>query len=184
MDIEKYSAGPCPIGRGLVMVGDSWSMLILRDAGLGLTRFDQFRSSLGIAPNILTRRLTALTKAGLLEKKNYHKRPPRDEYLITEAGRDFLPILQVIGAWGRRHNGSGDLTYAVDAETGEAIDPVVIDRLTGTPIGTRPLRLVRPVASAFPADAPRPGVPEHPGSLRLSPARSAKRLSRQQGDSP
>ena len=185
MDTEKYSAGPCPIGRALVMVGDAWSMLILRDAGFGLTRFDQFRSSLGIAPNILARRLTALTKAGLLEKKNYRKRPPRDEYLITEAGRDFLPILQAIGAWGRRHNGGGDLSHVVDTETGEAIDPVVIDRQTGAPIGTRPLRLVRPAASASADDAqPRPAVPERPGSPKSSAPQSPKRPSPQQGDSP
>jgi DNA-binding HxlR family transcriptional regulator len=187
MDIEKYSAGPCPVGRGLVMVGDAWSMLILRDAGFGLTRFDQFRRSLGIAPNILTRRLTALTKAGLLEKRNYRERPPRDAYLITEAGRDFLPILQVIGAWGRRHNGGGDLSHVVDTETGEAIDPVVIDRQTGAPIGTRPLRLVRPVAFVAPADADtqrQPAVPERPGSLRSSAPQSPKRPSRQQEDSP
>jgi DNA-binding HxlR family transcriptional regulator len=185
MDIEKYSAGPCPVGRGLAMVGDAWSMLILRDAGFGLTRFDQFRRSLGIAPNILARRLTALTKAGLLEKRNYQERPPRDEYLITEAGRDFLPILQVIGAWGRRHNGVGDLSYAVDAETGEAIDPVVIDRLTGAPIGTRPLRLVRPAASASSTDAQlRPAVPQRPGLPRSSAPGSPKHPSPQQGESP
>jgi DNA-binding HxlR family transcriptional regulator len=183
MDIEKYSAGPCPVGRGLVMVGDAWSMLILRDAGFGLTRFDQFRSSLGIAPNILARRLTALTKAGLLEKRNYRERPPRDEYLITEAGRDFLPILHVIGAWGRRHNGGGDLSHVVDIETGEAIDPVVIDRQTTAPIGTRPLRLVRPVALVAPADADtqrQPAVLERPRSLRSS----LRRPSPQRGDSP
>ena len=75
MDIEKFSAGICPIGRGLARVGDAWSMLILRDAGLGLTRFDQFRASLGIAPNILARRLKALTEAGLLTK-NKLQRPP------------------------------------------------------------------------------------------------------------
>lgn len=73
-------------------------MLILRDAGLGLTRFDQFRGSLGIAPNILARRVKALTRAGLLDRRSCSKRPPRYEYLITEAGRDFLPVLQVIGA--------------------------------------------------------------------------------------
>ena len=74
------------------------TMLILRDAAFGLTRFDQFRASLGIAPNILARRLKALTEAGLLEKRRYSKRPPRDEYLITEAGRDFVPVLLAIGA--------------------------------------------------------------------------------------
>lgn len=144
MDIEKYSLGPCPVGRGLAKVGDAWSMLILRDAGFGLTRFDQFRASLGIAPNILARRLKALTLAGLLETRRYSERPPRAEYLITEAGRDFLPVLQVIGAWGRRHNGEGELSYLVDAETGTRVDPVVVDRATGSAIGARPLRLVTP----------------------------------------
>jgi DNA-binding HxlR family transcriptional regulator len=150
MDVEKYSAGPCPIGRALAKVGDAWSMLILRDAGLGLTRFEQFRANLGIAPNILTRRLRALLEAGLLEKTSYSERPPRDAYRITAAGRDFLPVLQVIGAWGRRHNGGGEMSQMVDAETGAPVDPVVIDRLTGAPIGTRPLRLVRPDDTAAP----------------------------------
>jgi DNA-binding HxlR family transcriptional regulator len=119
-------------------------MLILRDAGRGMTRFDQFRTSLGIAPNILARRLKALTEAGLLEKRSYSERPPREEYVVTEAGRDFLPILQAIGAWGRRHNGGGEMTRLVDVETGEPVEPVVIDRKTGAPLGTRALRLMKP----------------------------------------
>jgi DNA-binding HxlR family transcriptional regulator len=147
MDTEKYSTGACPIGRGLAKVGDAWSMLILRDAGLGLTRFDQFRASLGIAPNILARRLKALTDAGLLEKKRYSEHPPREEYVITEPGRDFLPVLQAIGAWGRRHNGEGHLSHMVDVQTGHRVEPVVVDRATGAPIGTRPLQLVAPLAS-------------------------------------
>ena len=77
-------------------------------------------------------------------KQGYSERPPREEYLITAAGRDFMPVLQAIGAWGRRHNGAGALTQAVDAETGTAVDPVVIDHVTGAPIGTRALRLVKP----------------------------------------
>jgi DNA-binding HxlR family transcriptional regulator len=144
MDIEKYSTGACPIGRGLAKIGDAWSMLILRDAGLGLTRFDQFRASLGIAPNILAKRLKALTDAGLLEKRRYSEHPPRDEYRITEPGREFLPVLQAIGAWGRRHNGEGQLSHMIDVQTGAAVEPVVVDRATGAPIGTRPLRLVTP----------------------------------------
>lgn len=150
MDIEKYSLGPCAVGRGLAKVSDGWSMLILRDAGFGLTRFDQFRASLGIAPNILARRLKALAKAGLLEKRRYSERPPRDEYLMTEAGRDFLPVLHAIGAWGRRHNGGGDMSHLIDAETGTVVEPVVIDRLTGAPMGTRPLRLVMPQEDGTP----------------------------------
>jgi DNA-binding HxlR family transcriptional regulator len=144
MDIEKLSAGPCPVARALTRVGDTWSMLILRDAGYGSTRFDQFRTSLGIAPNILTRRLAALTEAGLLEKRRYSERPPRDEYVLTERGRDFLPVLAAIGAWGRQHFGRGGTSHVIDAETGELIDPVVVDRATGRPLGAIRTRLVLP----------------------------------------
>jgi DNA-binding HxlR family transcriptional regulator len=152
MDTKKYPTGACPIGRGLAKIGDAWSMLILRDAGLGLTRFDQFRASLGIAPNILAKRLKALTDAGLLEKRPYNEHPPREEYVITEAGLDFLPVLQAIGAWGRRHNGEGKLSHMVDVQTGAAVEPVVVDRATGAPIGTRPLRLVTPSRGNGPHD--------------------------------
>ncbi len=124
--------------------GDRWSILILRDIDRGLTRYDQIRTSLGIAPNILARRLAALTEAGLIERRRYSARPPRDEYLLTEAGRDFLPILAAIGAWGRKHNGAGALTRQIDSETGEPIRPVVIDANTGAPLGSRPLRFEYP----------------------------------------
>ena len=77
MDTEKLSWGICPVGRGLARAGDAWSMLILRDAGLGQTRFDDFQKGLGIAPNILTKRLAALVEAGLLERRRYNDRPPR-----------------------------------------------------------------------------------------------------------
>jgi DNA-binding HxlR family transcriptional regulator len=121
-------------------------MLILRDASLGMTRFDQFRTSLGIAPNILTRRLKALTQDGLLEKHRYSQRPPRDEYLLTEAGRDFLPVLHVIGEWARRHHNGSDVTRLVDAETGAVVRPMVVDGETGAPIGARALKLAPPEA--------------------------------------
>ncbi|WP_112802780.1 helix-turn-helix domain-containing protein [Neorhizobium sp. S3-V5DH] len=135
---------PCLIARSLALMGDAWSMLILRDAHAGLTRFDEFRKSLGIAPTILTRRLSALTDEGLLKKRRYSERPPRDEYVLTTAGRDFLPVLFAIGAWGRKHRGGGQVTRFFDAETGTEIDPVTIDRSTGAPIGTRPIRIVTP----------------------------------------
>src|ERR1700754_4115010 len=135
MDTEKFSAGPCPVARALLRVGDAWSMMILRDAGYGATRFDQFRTSLGIAPNILTRRLAALTADGLLEKRRYSERPPRDEYVLTAKGRDFLPILAAIGAWGRKYHGEGATSRIVDAETGVPIETAVVDRATGRPLG-------------------------------------------------
>jgi len=122
-------------------VGDAWSILILRDAHAGVTRFDHFRKSLGIAPTMLTKRLSVLTEEGLLQKHRYSEHPPREEYLLTEAGRDFLPVLFMIGAWGRKHRGGGKLTKFFDAEAGTEIKPVVIDESTGAKIGTRAIRI-------------------------------------------
>ena len=137
----------CPVARSLVCVGDSWSILILRDAALGLTRFDQFRKSLGIAPTMLTSRLAALTEEGLLEKQRYLERPPRDEYVLTNAGRDFLPVLIMLGDWGRKHRGGGEMTRYLDAETGKDIVPIAVDLETGAKIGTRPIKMIEPEKS-------------------------------------
>ena len=144
MHDKNLSTAACPIARSLACVGDAWSVLILRDASQGLTRFDQFRKSLAIAPTILTRRLAALTGEGLLEKRRYSERPPRDEYVLTAAGRDFLPVLVMIGAWGRRYRGEGRLTRFIDAETGKDIEPVAVDAVTGARISTRAIRVVTP----------------------------------------
>jgi DNA-binding HxlR family transcriptional regulator len=103
MQHTTFRAMQCPVALSLERVGEWWSIMILRDAFLGLTRFDQFRKSLGIAPNILSRRLQALVQAGLLEKSRYSEHPPRDEYLLTELGRDFRPVLTALLAWGKRH---------------------------------------------------------------------------------
>jgi DNA-binding HxlR family transcriptional regulator len=142
--MKNLSDAFCPIARSLNCVGDAWSMLILRDASQGLTRFDEFRKSLGIAPTILTRRLATLTEEGLLEKRRYSERPPRDEYVLTAAGRDFLPVLILMGAWGRQYRGEGRLTRYIDAETGDEIEPVAVDAATGAKIGTRPIRVATP----------------------------------------
>lgn len=142
--MKKDINTPCPIARSLDRIGDRWSFLILRDALAGLTRFDEFRKSLGIAPTMLTQRLSMLTEEGVLEKHTYSERPPREEYLLTEAGRDFLPILTMIGAWGRKYRSGGKLTKLIDEETGKEIQPIVVDEVTGAEIGTRPIRIVLP----------------------------------------
>src|SRR6478672_11381678 len=131
----SFGAMPCPIARGLERVGEWWSILILRDAFYGLTRFDDFQQSLGIAPNMLARRLDALVEAGLLERRRYSERPPRDEYLLTERGRDFRPVLLAFMAWGNRHLApEGASVRLVDAATGLPADPVLVDRNTGRPL--------------------------------------------------
>ncbi|MFW2160618.1 winged helix-turn-helix transcriptional regulator [Acinetobacter beijerinckii] len=130
----------CPIARSLSVLGDAWSMLILRDAHAGFTRFDQFRKSLGIAPTMLTKRLSVLVDEGLLQKRQYSEHPPREEYVLTQAGKDFLPVLFVIGAWGRKHKpfkNSEKMPIFLDAEQGTEIQPIVIDKVTGAEIGSR-----------------------------------------------
>ena len=77
---KSFQKMHCPIARTLERVGEWWSMLILRDALHGYTRFEEFRESLGIAPNMLTARLAALVEAGLLERQRYSEQPPRYEY--------------------------------------------------------------------------------------------------------
>jgi DNA-binding HxlR family transcriptional regulator len=132
MQHKSFGNMPCPVARSLERVGEWWSILILRDAFRGLTRFDQFQKSLDIAPNILARRLHALVKAGLLERRNYSARPPRDEYVLTARGRDFRPVLWAILAWGNKHFApEGATVVVVDSETGEQAEPVLIDRRSG-----------------------------------------------------
>ncbi len=122
----------CPIARSLDRVGEWWSILILRDALKGFTRFDEFQTSLGIAPNMLSRRLSDLVDAGLLVRRRYSDRPPRDEYVLTEAGRDFQPVVAALLAWGNRHFApEGASVVLVDDTTGRQVDPVVVDRKTG-----------------------------------------------------
>src|ERR1700754_3737684 len=119
MQRKSFGDMPCPIARSLERVGEWWSILILRDAFHGLTRFDEFQENLGIAPNMLTRRLKALVETGLLERRRYSERPPRDEYLLTQAGRDFRPVLWALLAWGNRHFApEGASVVIVDGETG------------------------------------------------------------------
>lgn len=126
---------PCPIARALERVGEWWSILILRDAFAGMTRFEEFQDSLGIAPNMLSRRLAALVEAGLLEKHPYSDRPPRHEYRLTERGRDFRPVLLAMLAWGNRHFApEGASVQIVDARTGAPADPVLVDRASLRPI--------------------------------------------------
>lgn len=135
MQRKSFGNMQCPIARSLERVGEWWSILILRDAFHGLTRFDQFQKSLDIAPNMLSRRLNALVGSGLLERRRYSERPPRDEYVLTERGRDFRPVLWALLAWGNKHFApEGASVLVVDRETGAVADPVVVDRNTGVPL--------------------------------------------------
>src|ERR1700728_362689 len=135
MQHKSFSGMSCPIARSLERVGEWWSMLIMRDALHGFTRFDQFQKSLGIAPNMLARRLDSLVEAGLLERRLYSERPPRDEYVPTERGRDFRPVLIALLAWGNKHFApEGNSVVLVDKGTGKFAEPIFVDRITGRAI--------------------------------------------------
>ncbi len=144
MQRTSFSGMTCPIARSLEHVGEWWSILILREAFNGRTRFDEFRDALGVAPNILTRRLKALVAAGLLERRRYCERPPRDEYVLTDRGRDFRPVMLSLLTWGNRHfTPEGPTVQIVHAATGLPADPVLVDRATGQPIDGPDFKLLR-----------------------------------------
>src|SRR5215471_17918340 len=149
MQRKSFGKMACPIARSLERVGEWWSILIIRDALHGFTRFDQFQKSLNIAPNMLTRRLGTLVDAGLLERSRYSERPPRYEYVLTEKGRDFRPVLIAMTAWGNRHFApEGASVVLVDKKTQRAADPVLVDRRSGRPLNERDFAFaVGPAAS-------------------------------------
>jgi len=95
----------CPIARSLDVIGDRWTLLIVRDALAGSTRFTQFRESLGIPRDVLASRLDALVHGGVLDRRGVQREGERarDEYFLTEAGRELMVVLGALGDWGARH---------------------------------------------------------------------------------
>jgi DNA-binding HxlR family transcriptional regulator len=103
-------APPCPIARAADLLGDRWTLLILRNATIGTTRFDQFKADLGIADNILSARLARLVAAGVLAKVPYRDNGRvRHEYRLTGSGADVLPLLHAMARWGQEHTEPGEL---------------------------------------------------------------------------
>jgi DNA-binding HxlR family transcriptional regulator len=100
---RDYEGQNCSIARSLEIVGERWTLLIIRDAFLGLRRFEEFHASLGIARNVLTDRLNRLVREGILEKVRYSERPERFEYRLTRKGRDLQVALAGLRQWGDRY---------------------------------------------------------------------------------
>lgn len=100
---NTYEDQHCSIARALEQVGERWTLLIIRDAQLGVTRFDAFLASLGLARNVLTDRLRGLVRHGIFERVPYQQRPLRHEYRLTAKGRELGPVLIAMMHWGDRH---------------------------------------------------------------------------------
>ena len=129
----------CPIARGLDVLGEKWTLMVVRDALLGSTRFSQFQASLGIPREVLTARLASLVEGGVLERSTY--KPDggraREEYRLTEAGRDLSVVLLALGSWADRHRPSGrrsDLRFT-DADHGEPVEAAVVTVGSGHIVG-------------------------------------------------
>jgi DNA-binding HxlR family transcriptional regulator len=107
MTRTDFSEMDCSIARTLEVIGERWSLLIVRDAYYGVRRFDDFRADLGIARNVLTDRLNTLVAQGVFERRQYHERPARYEYVLTDKGRELLPVILTMMRWGDRWESEG-----------------------------------------------------------------------------
>ena len=122
MQRTSFDTMNCSVAQCLEVIGQWWAMLIIRDVFLGVRRFDDFQSRLGISRNILNVRLTSLVGAGVLERVPYQERPLRHEYRLTDKGRDLWPVLTTMREWGDRwaaHNGAR--IEVVHDECGEVV---------------------------------------------------------------
>jgi len=138
----EFETAACSVARTLDVLGDTWSVLVLRELFLGALRFDQIHDHLGIARNILAARLKRLVEHGLIEKRQYQAHPPRFEYHLTRKGVDLQPVLIGLMQWGDR--------YVADPGGG----PVVLEhRACG-----HPLRLVTMCAACGESVGPRQTV--------------------------
>lgn len=126
----------CSLARSLELVGDWWNPLILRDVTLGIRRFDELADDLGMSRNLLTRRLGDLVEGGLLERRAYQDHPPRYDYVLTEAGRDLMPVLMALTAWGDRWvppRGGPPMSFVHRSCQREFV-PTVVCSECGTPV--------------------------------------------------
>lgn len=138
MQHKNFGKMACPIARSLERVGEWWSILIIRDALHGFSRFDEFQKNLGIAPNMLTRRLSALVDAGLLERRRYSERPPRYEYILTAIGYDFRPVIVAMMAWGNKYFApEGASVVLLDKKSRAPAEPLLVDRKSGKALNDR-----------------------------------------------
>lgn len=132
MERSSFADAECPIARAADVLGDAWTLLILREAMKGATHFSDFAAQLSIAPTTLTRKLQALVAHGLFECVVYQLHPKRERYELTDKALEVLPILMAMGTWGNKWlSPKGDLLTIVDADSGKPMQVAVVDKKTG-----------------------------------------------------
>ncbi|MGI8512668.1 MAG: winged helix-turn-helix transcriptional regulator [Solirubrobacteraceae bacterium] len=132
----------CSIARTLAVLGERWTLVILRQTFMGRRRFDDIQRDLGVARNILTERLGTLVAEGILERRRYLERPPRDEYRLTPKGRDLYPVLISLMQWGDRYTAgeSGPPLQLVHLTCGHATSPAFVCSHCGDVMDPREVR--------------------------------------------
>jgi DNA-binding HxlR family transcriptional regulator len=135
----KDLADDCSIARTLDVIGDRWSLLILRDGFYGVRRFEDFQRDLGVARNVLSDRLGKLVDRGIFERRLYAERPPRYEYRLTPKGRDLLPVLLTMLRWGDDWEGGGTEppVKLIHTDCGHATHAVLDCAHCGEPLNLR-----------------------------------------------
>lgn len=136
----------CPVARGLSVIGDRWTMLVLRDCFMGIRRFERIQERLSITRHVLADRLRKLEAAGVLQRKPYQERPVRHEYWLTERGKALYPVLVSLIEWANEHvpPPGGSAVTLVSRKTGEPIVPVLMDATTGEEITHRTVAALGP----------------------------------------
>ena len=141
---KSFADMHCSVAQCLEVVGEWWSMLIVRDAFLGVTRFDSFQERLGISRNVLNQRLTKLVDEGILDRIPYSDRPVRYDYKLTAKGRDLWPVLTAMRQWGDRYAApDGPPVRIVHKSCGKISQAVMTCSSCGERVSARDVRVVR-----------------------------------------
>lgn len=130
---------PCSIARSLAVLGDRWTLMVLRNAFLGIKRFDDFQTNLGVTRHVLAERLQRLVEAGVFAKVPYQQKPERFEYRLTEKGRDLYPVLLALVAWGDKwlDEGRGAPLEYLHQPCGHKFRPTMVCSECGEPLNPR-----------------------------------------------
>jgi len=143
MERKSFADMDCSVAQCLEIIGEWWTMLIVRDVFLGVSRFEDFQRRLGISRNILQQRLTKLVEAGVLIRVPYSDHPPRDDYRLTGKGRDLWPILTAMRQWGDAHAAPDGPPIEVVHDACGHTDPLVLMcPACGEPVGLRDVHAV------------------------------------------
>lgn len=140
---EELEQQPCSLARTLSVVGDRWTLLVLRESFLGIRRFDEFEKRLGITRHVLADRLKKLVEAAVLDKVAYQQRPLREEYCLSAKGRDLYPAIMALVHWGDRHmsGAEGAPIRHIHRGCGKPMHGVLVCSECGEPLAARDVTL-------------------------------------------